>query len=164
MCECVSVYLILCSFIKSLFMSPSPQLRQRIVLSLQGFPPSVHSLSRVRLFATPWTAACLASLSITNSQSSLKLKDSLVILFYIHIQLPSSLPLSPWATMNLTHLYNFIIKETEICSAYLLRWALFTHCNSLGIHPQCCMHQWFLPFLLLSTIPWYGQTALYFSE
>jgi len=30
---------------------------------------SVQSLSRVRLFATPWTAACQASLSITNSQS-----------------------------------------------------------------------------------------------
>ena len=34
---------------------------------------SVQSLSRVRLFATPWIAACEASLSITNSQSSLKL-------------------------------------------------------------------------------------------
>ena len=31
------------------------------------------SLSRVRLLATPWTAACQASLSITNSQSSLRL-------------------------------------------------------------------------------------------
>ena len=30
---------------------------------------SAQSLSRVRLFATPWTAACQASLSITNSQS-----------------------------------------------------------------------------------------------
>ena len=34
---------------------------------------SVQSLSRVRLFATPWIAACQASLSITNSWSSLKL-------------------------------------------------------------------------------------------
>ena len=33
---------------------------------------SVQSLSRVRLFATPWTAARQASLSITNSQSLLK--------------------------------------------------------------------------------------------
>ena len=33
---------------------------------------SVQSLSRVQLFATPWTAAHQASLSITNSQSSLK--------------------------------------------------------------------------------------------
>ena len=34
---------------------------------------SVHSLSRVRLYATPWIEACQASLSITNSQSSLRL-------------------------------------------------------------------------------------------
>ena len=42
------------------------------------FLPQIHyvrvqSLSRVRLFATPWTAACQASLSITSSQSLLKL-------------------------------------------------------------------------------------------
>ena len=34
---------------------------------------SIQSLSRVQLFATPWTAAPQASLSITNSQSLLKL-------------------------------------------------------------------------------------------
>ena len=34
---------------------------------------SVQSLSRVRLFATPWTIACQASLSITNSWSVFKL-------------------------------------------------------------------------------------------
>ena len=34
---------------------------------------SVQSLSRVRLFVTPWTAARQASLSITNSWSLLKL-------------------------------------------------------------------------------------------
>jgi len=35
---------------------------------------SVQLLSRVRLFATPWIAARQASLSITNSRSSLKLR------------------------------------------------------------------------------------------
>ena len=35
--------------------------------------PPVQLLSRVQLLATPWTAACQASLSITNSQSSPKL-------------------------------------------------------------------------------------------
>ena len=34
---------------------------------------SVQSLSHVQLLATSWTAACQASLSITNSQSLLKL-------------------------------------------------------------------------------------------
>ena len=34
---------------------------------------SVQSLSRVQLFTTPWTAAHQASLSITSSQSLIKL-------------------------------------------------------------------------------------------
>ena len=34
---------------------------------------SVQLLSQVQFFATPWIAACQASLSITNSQSSLRL-------------------------------------------------------------------------------------------
>ena len=34
---------------------------------------SVQSFSRVQRFATPWTAACQASLSITNTRSLLKL-------------------------------------------------------------------------------------------
>ena len=41
--------------------------------NLQPTFSSVQSLRRVRLFATPWTAAHQASLSITNSQSLLKL-------------------------------------------------------------------------------------------
>ena len=36
---------------------------------------SVESLSHVQLFANPWTAACQASLSITNSRTLLKLKS-----------------------------------------------------------------------------------------
>ena len=39
----------------------------------QSVSQSVQLLSRVWLFATPWTAACHTSLSITNSQSLLKL-------------------------------------------------------------------------------------------
>ena len=34
---------------------------------------SIQSLTRVQLFATPWTAVCQASLTITNSQSLPKL-------------------------------------------------------------------------------------------
>ena len=37
---------------------------------------SVQFLSCVQLFATPWAAACQASLSITNSQSLLKLMSA----------------------------------------------------------------------------------------
>ena len=44
---------------------------------------SLQLLSLVRLFATPWIAACQASLSITNSQSLLKLMS-------IEMMMPSS--------------------------------------------------------------------------
>ena len=45
----------------------------RASLDLVTVNQSVQSLSRVWLFVTPWTAACQASLSITNSRSLLKL-------------------------------------------------------------------------------------------
>ena len=47
----------------------------RIICSNNNFSvcfSSIQSLSYVQLFATPWTAAYQASLSITNSQSLLK--------------------------------------------------------------------------------------------
>ena len=47
-------------------------LGRKLWLNLVQFS-SVQSLSHVRLFATPWIAACQASLSITNSWSSLRL-------------------------------------------------------------------------------------------
>ena len=44
-----------------------------MVVSFLSFFSSVQSLSRVQLFANPWTAARQASLSITNSKSLFKL-------------------------------------------------------------------------------------------
>ena len=59
---------------------------------------SVQPLSRVRLLATPWIAACQASLSITNSRSLLKLTSESVmpsnhlILCHPLLLLPSIFP------------------------------------------------------------------------
>ena len=62
---------------------------------------SVQSVSHVRLFATPWSASCQASLSITNSWSSLRLTSiksvmpsSHLILCCPLLLLPQSLPAS----------------------------------------------------------------------
>ena len=57
---------------------------------------SVQSLSHVRLFATSWTAACQASLSITNSWSLLKLMSLESVMPSNHLLLcnPLLLPLS----------------------------------------------------------------------
>jgi len=46
---------------------------------------SVQSLSHVRLFVTPWTAACQTSLSITNSQSLLKLMSIQLVIPSNHL-------------------------------------------------------------------------------
>ena len=56
---------------------------------------SVQSLSRVRLFATPWIAARQASLSITNSQSSLKLTSIKPVMPSSHLILCRPLFLLP---------------------------------------------------------------------
>ena len=56
---------------------------------------SVQSLSHVRLFATPWTAARQASLSISNSQSSLKLVPIKSVTPSNHLILCHSLLLLP---------------------------------------------------------------------
>ena len=56
---------------------------------------SVQSLSHVQLFATPWTTACQASLSITNSQSLLKLMSIELVMPSNHLILCHPLFLPP---------------------------------------------------------------------
>ena len=56
---------------------------------------SVQSLSRVRLFAAPWIAAHQASLSITNSRSSLKLMSIESVMPSTHLILCHPLLLLP---------------------------------------------------------------------
>ena len=65
---------------------------------MMGFNPSfrsVQSLSRVQLFATQWTTARQASLSITNSWSSHKLKSIESVMPSNHLILCRSLLLLP---------------------------------------------------------------------
>ena len=56
---------------------------------------SVHSLSHVQLFATPWTAVHQASLSISNSRSILKLRSIELVMPSNHLILCRPLPLPP---------------------------------------------------------------------
>ena len=57
-----------------------------LLISVSQFS-SVQSLSRVRLFATPWTVAHQASLSITNSWSLLKLMSIKLVMSSNHLML-----------------------------------------------------------------------------
>ena len=63
---------------------------------------SVQSLSRVWLFVTPWITACQASLSITNSQSSLRFTPIESVMPSSHLILchPLLLPLSVFPSIR----------------------------------------------------------------
>ena len=74
---------------------------------------SVHSLSRVRLFATPLIAARRASLSITNSQSSLKLMSIKSVMPSSHLILCHPLLLLPSIFLNIRVFSN---------ESALIRW------------------------------------------
>ena len=75
---------------------------------------SVESLSSVPLFATPWTAARQASLSITNSQSLLKLMSIESVTPSSHSQ-PLSSPSPP--TFNLSQhqgLFKWVSSSHQV--------------------------------------------------
>ena len=92
---------------------------------------SIQSLSPVQLFATPWTAAHQASLSITNSRNSLKLRSiesvmpsSHLILCRPLLLLPQSLPVSESFPMSqlfawggqstgVSALASFVLKKSQ---------------------------------------------------
>ena len=88
---------------------------------------SVQSLSRVRLFVTPWITARQASLSITNSPSSLKLMSiesvmpsSHLILCCLLFLLPQSLPASESFLMS--QLFTWGGQSMAIKINFYLTW------------------------------------------
>ena len=118
------------------FGSPGRKRRQEVLPALletlewregnTGLPPfliysnlhqsiqSVQSLSRVWLSATPWTAARQASLSITNSQSSLRLMSIESVMPSSHLILCRPLLFLPSIPPN--------IKVFSNESTLLMRW------------------------------------------
>ena len=78
---------------------------------------SVQSLSPVQLFATPWTAARQASLSITNSWSLLKLMSIESVIPSNHLTLCCSLLLLPSIFPSIRVFSN----ESVLC----IRWSNF---------------------------------------
>ena len=67
---------------------------------------SAQSLSCIRLFVTPWIAACQASLSITNSRSSLKLTSIESVMPSSHLILCSPLLLLPQIPPSIRVFFN----------------------------------------------------------
>ena len=82
---------------------------------------SVQLLSCVWLFATPWTAAHQASLSITNSRSLLKLMSFESVMPSNHLILCRSLLLLPSIFPGIRIFSN----ESALC----IRWPKYWHCS-----------------------------------
>ena len=80
---------------------------------------SVQSLSHVRLFATPWTAACQASLSITNSQSPPKLMSIELVMPSNHLILCPPLLLLPSIFPSIRVFSN----ESVLCIRWPKYWS-----------------------------------------
>ena len=79
---------------------------------------SVQMLSRVQLFATPWTAARQASLSITNSWSSLKLTSIESVMRSNHLILCRRLLLLPPIPQH-----QSLSNESNLCMRWPKYWS-----------------------------------------
>ena len=110
---------------------------------------SVQSLSRVRLFVTPWIAARQASLSITNSWSSLRLMSIESVMPSSHLILCHPLLLLPpippssrvfsnestlhmrWTKYGVSALASFLPKNTQDWSP--LEWTGWISLQSMWL-------------------------------
>ena len=92
---------------------------------------SVQSLSCVRLFATPWIAACQTSLSITNSQSSPKLMCIELVMPSSHLILCRPLLLLPPVPPSIRVFSN----ESTLCMKWPKYWSFSFNISPSNKHP-----------------------------
>ena len=105
---------------------------------------SVQSLSHVWFFATPWIAALQASLSITNSWSSLKLKSIESVIPSSHLILWCPLLLLPSIPPSIRVFSN----ESALCIRWPNYWSF-----SFNISPPMNTQDW-------SPLGWTGWISL----
>ena len=121
----------------SRWLSPGPPSIQPSVLTAVSMltPPACHSsvqsLSHVRLFATPWIAACQASLFITDSRSSLKLMSIESVMPSSHLILCRPLLLLP-STLPSIRVFS---SESALCIRWLKYWSLSFNISPSNEHP-----------------------------
>ena len=93
---------------------------------------SVQSLSCVQLFETPWTAACQASLSITNSQSSPKPMSIELVMPSSHLILCHPLLLLPSIFPRIKVFSN----ESALCIRWPKYWSFSFNISPSNEHPR----------------------------
>ena len=92
---------------------------------------SVQSVSHVRIFATPWTAACQASLSITNSWSLPKLISIESVTSSYHLILCRPLLLLPLIFPSIRVFSN----ESALCIRWPKYWSFSFNISPSNEHP-----------------------------
>ena len=92
---------------------------------------SVQSLSRVQLFTTPWTAACQASLSITDSRSSPKHMSIELVMPSNHLILCRALLLLPSIFPSIRVFSN----ESALRSTWPKYWSFSFNISPSNEHP-----------------------------
>ena len=112
------------AIVQFLFTVPSKcaSLFQRISLNLFSLVVSIYSVqsvSHVQLFVTPWTAACQASLSTTNSWSLLKLMSIELVMPSNHLILCHPLLLLPSVFPSIRVFSN----ESVLCIRWPQYWS-----------------------------------------
>ena len=91
---------------------------------------SVQSLSRVLLFWTPWITAQQASLSITNSRSSLRLTSIESVMPSSHLMLYRPLFLLPPIPLSIRVFSN----ESTLCMRWPKYWSFSFNINPSNEH------------------------------
>ena len=94
-------------------------------------PSSVQSLSHARLFATPWTTACQASLSVTNSRSLPKLMSIESGMPSNHLILCRPLFLLPSIFLSI----RVFLNELALCMRWPKYWSFSFNISPSNEHP-----------------------------
>ena len=92
---------------------------------------SVQSLSCDLLFATPWTAACQASLSSTNSQSLPKLMSIESVMPSSHLILCCPLLLLPLSFPSIRVLFKWVSSSHQVVKY----WSFSFNISPSSVHP-----------------------------
>ena len=111
---------------------------------------SVQSLSRVWLFATPWIAARQASLSITNSRSSLRLTSIEPVMPSSHLILSHPLLLLPLIPPSIRVFSN----ESTLCMRWKKYWSFSFSIIPSKEHPGLISFRmdWLVPLAVQGTL------------
>ena len=92
---------------------------------------SIQFFSRVRLFVTPWTTACQASLSITNSWSLHKLMSITLVMPSNHFLLCRPLLLPPSIFSSIRVFSN----DAALCIGWPKYWSFSFNISPSNEHP-----------------------------